>query len=1418
MDSSIVGYIILGLMGFFILSSMLFGIKRGFGKTTFRLIWLLATGGLLWIFTPTITSWLNNFDISSFGININGPVNKLSDIGVNILNSLNLDEAIAQSESIKTFAENFPTMILNVVVFVLGFWLLKILLYPLWVMFASRFFDKKKRKLKEYKRKVKNLKKRGVPVDDDDMPENLVVTGKNRFAGALVGIVAGLVLCVVTLNPIIGLNSIYQKANANLVTQNEAGEEVPYLPTVIDPETQKYLNSYQGSYAFEVATYTGVEYMSNMLFNSLATVEVSGEKIYLSSEVDNGISLYNKYTALSSFLENTSTCDKDSVSDALSNIKEMLFSLNESKLISTIGNDLLPFFVDKYFANNDDFKLVIQGQDYATLLKQAYKNATAENPLKIDSFMPQLEAVVDIATLLNDNGILVPIIKGEISSAEQVITLLVNNNVNPKTFSSALAENLFKVDLLSGEFPKLLDSTVQMLFESMGIIGFESSQKITTTSLKQDLKDILENVVTYFKLDNKKVNGSFATEEDACNAYGALGKVVDVARQRLLSDSSYQGLLDFVKDMATELLGEELAVGEESKFSAILNSLEDITIEHSWEKELRSIAPLINTVMQVMSEDPTFRLESIFASNYSEDENGPTTRIGVALQKAIDAKSVLITNYNIKEVLSGLIDSLSDTSITEYLNMVVDTKMVEEVATDITLKEYILGQIWTGEKSTGKSEIKNWGNELKYSLDVLRKATTTLSNFDKEALKDPENTSFETLGEAIDKAMEVVDGEKNTHLFVENKILRALINNFLEKNLLAKPGEAESEIDKIMAVEVNPTTRLTVKESVLNNIYNEDNGESNVTSWKTELGKLKSLFATDFATSDLVQMGEMLDNVMGSEIFGEAEVRAVVGYYIDRESATFVNCNEEKENLINLIKNNIPYVTSYEKEILNLTNLMNTVNRTDWEGTIELSAEQKKFSEIGRQFDLLSGKKDDRLESETTTQSNLLTNEVLKEFLKYFIKDSSSSLEDDLKVIVVGNEKYAGICANVDSVTCYQTEFENLIKLVEIAKDSSKTLVEIGRTIDSIKYSSILIPTILNDVVVYYVNKNVPADYNNAKDKIKAKLESTTNPVQIESYEREFGYMAQIKDLASQNPIKLVRKETDPAEAIIAGEVFNNITATPNASVIITKDVIAEVINVVIDKQLATYTTMADDLKEILNTIGSNAVGIVDYEMEFGHLDSMLTDMNSNVIEIDKIGKKLDKAESDNSVLFNKSIIGQLIGYFFDQKMSSYVADTSQYNDIATSIKTKALSVVDLEETVKYESMFAEVISLKAKLDGMQEVTTYEGFQTSATTIGQNLDSIEKMQKIADKKVAKDIATIVFDKLKEVAEIKLPASSDPEHKGGSARVEEIINGEKYHFESYATDNPQGTYSGDKYYEDLMGEIKTALEYIATLVP
>ena len=1425
MDSSIVGYIILGLIGFIMLMSLLFGLKRGVKKTTFRFVWLVVSGAILWILTPAISTWLNSFDISSLNLNINGPVSKLSDIGVNLLDSLNLDEAISQSEAVRTFAENFPTMILNVVVFVLGFWVLKILLYPIWAIIASKCFDKKKRELKAYKRKIKNLKKRGVPVDEDDMPDNLAIGGKNRFGGMLVGILTGFIICVATLCPLIGLNTIYQKANANLVTQNEEGEEVPYLPTVIDEGTQEYLNSYQNSIAFKVANYTGINYFSNLAFEKLASVEVGGEKIYLANEVDNGIYLYNKYTAISNFMENKDTCTQESIADALSNIKDILLGLKGSKLIDTLGDDLLPYFVDKFFAENEDLKIEIDGQDYAELLKTAYKNSTAEEKLKVDQFIDQVEALIDIATLFNENGLMEPIIKGEVSTTSEMIGILVKNNVNAKDFSKDFVDNLFKVTLFSGEYPTLVDSAVEKVFTGAGIEGYEK-KGITSDSLKQNLKDILENLISYLKLENEKTDGYFKEENNACDSYGSLGKVIDVAKSGLLSESSYNGLIKYLKSKANEMLGG--TEDKESKYSAILNSIDDIT---SWETEFRSVAPLINTVMQVKNEETDFSFDKILSSDYeAKAENDPTELIGNTLQKAINNKSVFITNYNIKETFKSL---LTDMEIS-YLDITVDTKSDE---TKVSLKEYMLNQIWTGEKTSGVSKIKNWGNEFKYSLNVLRKALGTLSNFDKESLSS--SKSFEELGKAIDEAMETVNGEKNTHLFVENNVLRALIENFLDENLLspAEPSdENKTEIDKIMAVVVNNVTGLTVKNSILNNIYH--NGTTKVESWETELGYLKKLFVADF--TDLVAMGEVLDDISKGNIFSRTEIKAVVCYYIDEQSASFTDSDTEKIVLISKVKDNVDNVQSYKTEIQNLMNLMAVVNKTDWTADSDnsLTADQVKFKTIGRQFDLLSGKKDKTSdETTTTTVSNLLTTDVLNEFLKYFVKDSVSSLEDsdELKYIVAGgpynSTDYAGLCANVDSIASYGTEFLSMEKLVNITTGTSQNLSEIGKTIDAIKGESKLVPSILNDVVAYYVNKNVPDGYRDARNLIISKLKPTggSTPLSITSYTKEFGYMAELESLV-EGTINLVRPTSDTStDTIYAGELFNKVvfgkvgeTATESyKSELLTQEVVNEILKVVITNQLSKNSDINNKLKEKLSGITDNVSTIADYEMEFGHMEKLLDAMKGSNVSLSKLGTELDSTANAKSQLFNSTIIRNVLEYFFDDQMESYLKDSSEYKTVAGSIRSKALEVVNQTGTNKYESMLNEVNSLKTNLDNLQNVKTYDEFKNNATNVGGYLDNIEAMTWVADKTIAKDIATIAFNKMKEVAETKLPASSDSGDtdgaKGGSARIEKILNGDKFRFDNHATDNtPKGTVDGDNvtnYYSLIMADIKIALEAI-----
>ncbi len=1424
MDSSIVGYIILGLIGFIILMSILFGLKRGLKKAIFRFVWLVATGAILWILTPTISAWLNGIDISSFGLDINGPVSKLSDIGVNLLNSLNLDDAISQSEAVQSFAENFPTMILNVVVFVLGFWIFKILLYPIWAIIASKCFDKKKRELKAYKRKIKNLKKRGVPVDEDDVPDNLAISGKNRFGGMLVGILTGFVICVATFSPIVGVNTIYQKANANLVTQNEEGEEVPYLPTVIDEGTQAYLNSYENSIASQVVKYSGMEHFSNLAFEKLASVEVGGEKIYLANEVDNGIYLYNKYTAISNFMASKDTCTYDSIADTLSDVKDVLQGLKGSKLIDSLGDDLLPYFVDKYFVKNEDLKIEVDGQDYAELLKIAYKNSTAEEKLKVDKFIDQVEAIIDIATLFNENGLMEPIIKGEVSTTSEMVKILVKNKVNAKKFSGDFVNNLFKVTLLSSEYPTLVDSAVEKVFTGAKIEGYQKKE-IKVDDLKQNLKDILENLITYLKFENEKTDGYFEKEDNACDSYGSLGKVVDVARSGILSDSSYNGLINYLKSKASEMLG---GTDGESKYSAILDSIDEITV---WETEFRSVAPLINTVMKIKNKETDFAFDKILSADYEEKENNdPAELIGTALQKAIDSGSVLITNYNIKETLENLLADMSATL--EYLGIVVDTKTVGGESKNVTLRDYMLGQIWTGEKEDGSSQIENWGNEFKYSLRVLRQAMGTLSNFDKTEVSKDGNESFENLGKAIDDAM------GNTHLFVENKVLRALINDFLEKNLLAKDGGTKTEIDEIMDLIVD-NSNTTVKESILNNIYY--NGNSHVKKWEDELGILKTFFVADFNSENLVVMGKLLDDISGSNIFSTTEVRVVVCHYIDKESNSFVGEDNNKAALIAKVKANVTKVTSYENEILNLKNLMDTVNGTYLgDTTLGLTENQVKFKKIGRQFDLLSGKAT-KNDEETTTESKLLTVEVLNDFLKYFVNDSVSSFnseKEELKYIVTGGEygkdkntvNYAGLCANVEEVSSYENEFVSMAKLIDITNNTDASLVQIGETIDNIKSVSVLVPSILNDIVAYYVGQQVPNKYSEAIELIKGKLRPTgsSTPVKITSYKNEFEYMSKVQTLANQSPIKLVRTTEDGPDTLVAGELFNKLafgktdseTTAENASELLTQEVVNAILKAIIGEQLTSNTLIDKKLRSKLSITENVNLGITSYENEFKHMDALLTLMKQDDPSTEDLCNALESAQ-DESILFSGEIIYNILDYYFDKSMSDYTSD-DDYKFIAEKIKTKALQVVSKTESGRYKRVFDEATTLKTELSALKNASSYgyETFKTNAVSLGENLDKIATntdMTTVTSPEIAKSIAKIVFGKMKTVAKEKILASEATGNKDGENIINEILNGEKFVFANHATNNVQkGTCdSATDYYKQIMQEIQTELNKIST---
>ena len=240
MSASLIGIIITAVIGVILLSSIFFGAKRGLKKTLFRFAWLIFTFLAVYLTTPLLSSWLNGFDISSLNLDICGPVNKLSDIGTNFVNELaKTNQAFADSQTLKVFAENFPIMILNVFIFVIAFWLLKALLYPIWALLASRIFDKQEREQKKFKKQQAKLRKQNngvLPPQDENMPILLQVKKKKvRWGGAVVGLFIGLLLCAVTFSPFVGLNSLYQNAYATLLTEKD-GQKVSLIEDTIDDE------------------------------------------------------------------------------------------------------------------------------------------------------------------------------------------------------------------------------------------------------------------------------------------------------------------------------------------------------------------------------------------------------------------------------------------------------------------------------------------------------------------------------------------------------------------------------------------------------------------------------------------------------------------------------------------------------------------------------------------------------------------------------------------------------------------------------------------------------------------------------------------------------------------------------------------------------------------------------------------------------------------------------------------------------------------------------------------------------------------------------------------------------------------------------------------------------------------------------
>ncbi len=1467
MDASLVGILLAVLFGLIVVVSFLIGLKRGLMKSLFRFGWLLVSGIIIWFVTPPIANYLNTFDLTSLGIVIDGQtVHKLSDVGVNLLNSLGLDEAITSSSAVQSFAQNLPTMILNVLLFVVLFFLFKYLLWIVWAPIASRIFDKDKRAKKVYNKKIKELKKKGMPITEEDAKFSLPKKNKFRFLGGLVGVVSGLLICAVAFSPIVGLNAIYQNVSANVMTTNDEGEEVSFVNSQLDEETIKYANVYQNSIAFNLMKYTGMNFMAGVMFDNMAVAKVEDKTIKLADEVSTGVKLYSRYIEIDDFIKNYDTATKEDLDKVLANVKEVFFDMDNSQLIYVLGDDLMPIFIDKYVIENEDFKLEFSGIEFDEILRVAYKEATKNNPLKVKELQKQVESLVDIVQLFNNYDLALPIIKGEVSDFDGFVRLVsqnvVGDNANSaKVFSDALVDKLYGISLLEGQYPTIIDSMVEGLFTNLDI-EFESNKDIDKNVLKDKLKTIFANVFEFFKYLDESTDLDFGS--NTRNALSSLGKIIDCVGVKsdstggILSKKSYDNLIDFLKSKANEFLTN---VGD---LSSVTDRLSLVNVESSWETELSALSPLYKAIIKIKNneEDP-ISLEKVMDGSYDLRATG----LGEALQEILgdgltqESKSVVLTNESMREILSALFDKIDDgDEIKKYLNIKVGANLAGEDNRP-TIKQNMLDAIY--DKTAQLSLVTNWKNELYDLVDVIVCLNNSIikNSSDLSVLAGAENTGLKDLGSALDEA--IMD---DTKLFVSSENIRALVEYFIDNQNFAEDSQIYEILNKVKVGEVEEDdNRQSVKESILNNIYNYTTQKSqinptdanNPTFWANELESLKSAFdgslknAEDFKSSG-AKIGKVLDNIYRSNIFSRNVVKSIVKYYLDEETKTIdfaLYFNDLKKNhkeeynsnidpiavMKNIINLDNPRII-YETEIANLLDLVDILNGNYSISDAGKSDNWNKFDALGAKFDNLANNPDSNLDSK------LLTKKVINCFIGYYLKSDkfdtgNESLNNAISSIPGENN------ANLDEIMDYSTQFNDLIDLSERIKKSTTTFKQIGDELDTIKQRSI-IKFALKDILNYYIDKYIPKnkEWNKADDykvtteikknvsniNIKAKNESelSENEVLLKDVEfgREFTYISDFKDKADSITLDTIggflNKLVGKKPATDGGEIYY-------ASKLLNKPVITIIISSVMREKIESLNRISNGARDILKGttidgqivkagLADNVVFIEDYEVEFGYLNSLIDLVNTDSIDTNRLAEKLDEIsgkvagqeeidETKKSKLFTDEMLVDLVKFYFDGQVTDYVENYDETTNNYTTIKNAdyAGTILKVRQSIKVETSFGKLFSELTTLK--KNINTLSNIKSATDFATADTDEIGNILDSVEAMSAINGGEVAKEMAITLTNILANSGeSETEKQANKARVDAVLTDERIDFENHekSSENPN-------YYSSLITALKTA---------
>lgn len=954
-----------GILLLFLLAGMIWGLIRGLKKTAFRTGWVVITAVIMFFIAPLVTAGIMKMNISFIGINLGGEVmQNLNQLATYYLNQIpEFGQVLTANPETLTLLLQVVSLLVNAFIYVILFWLAKIILWPIWAILSATLIKKKD---------AKGEKKK-----------------KHAGFGLLVGTVLGLFVGGTTIMPVLGL--------VNLVTEIETSTTSSYSKTITNSETGEtetiqlnggfiskmggeefveILDYYNNSFMAKTLKYTGIEFLSNATFAGLSTTKIDNQKVTLKNEVKNVVLTLDTAKLLQGLSFTNLT--KQKVATIIDTSELLVNRLFNIKIIGSLGNNLMPEIINEIL-NNPNFIIKLPATG-TPLFDQAIKDGITDlNEVQFTDLKHEMLTILNIAKTLNNKDIISKVANKEVTKAEDILKLLDETTIN------LITDDVFKMKTMSSLLPIAVNTSLDFLAEKLEITDFEiDHEKATVEEVKTLFKNLL---TTVYSINNSlDLNSKYYITETTLPLAGKL--LNSVKNYGGLNNENYLKIVNAVETKAKNELEKMLnnvSADLQSVKNEIINSVHNLSEIENFEQDFSKINEVYDDLISVLNginaTTPEIKLMEI---GNVLDCFKQTTLFGSAVNPIISGgldffKTKIPADYadllSIVDRVKGNVSKVSVwkkelTTLESFINVTQDIFAASD------LKNALLSESSTLMSDLGESlntlnsstlfgsEIKNivkaiLGQVEKVSIEnaeLLSESFAVVKTNIDSATEINWKTEFITLKNLMNNLMSLADSSSSSttieeigrtfdNIIASNSVLinREVINTILQTTITQFAGtvEAGSDLEDI----VN-----TIKTAI------EDNDSLN---YEQELTALNSLFNEitniDTSTLNFATFGELLDSYDAEtgttkSVIVSAIRPKIVTMVINKVDTT--NMDEKMVQIINKIKANVSTIVSYKDEFTILDDFITTVD-----GLVSVDVDTFEFGEFGSKLDSYANSK-----------------------------------------------------------------------------------------------------------------------------------------------------------------------------------------------------------------------------------------------------------------------------------------------------------------------------------------------------------------------------------------------------------------------------------------------------------------------------